>query len=125
MATITPTITDISMRGDGSVQQVIWASVTQADTCLAVKFPQYADKTIQVAGTFGGASVAVNGSIDGTNFAPLTDQGGTVIAITTAPAASIKQVLQNALYVQPAATGGAGQSLTISMIFRLSNPLRT
>jgi len=121
MATIVPTVLDISPRQDGSVFRVIWASVTQADTCQQVQFPQYADKTIQVAGTFGGTSVAVNGTIDGTNFAALTDQSGTTIAITTA---GIKQVLQNAYQIQPALTGGAGVSLTISMIFRLSNPLR-
>lgn len=121
MATIVPTVLDISPKQDGSVFRAIWSGVTQADTCQQVQFPQYADKTIQVAGTFGGTSVAVNGTIDGTNFAALTDQSGTTIAITTA---GIKQVLQNAYQIQPALTGGAGVSLTISMIFRLSNPLR-
>lgn len=121
MATIVPTLVDISQRGDQSVWQVIWTPVTNADTCRAVSFPQYADKSVQVAGTFGGTSVSVTGSIDGTNYAALSDQGGTAIAITTA---GIKQVLQNALYIQPALTGGAASSLTISMIFRLSNPLR-
>lgn len=122
MATIIPTVTDISLRGDGSVMQVIWTPVANDDTCRAVSFPQYADKTVQVAGTFGGASIAVDGSIDGTNYAAMSDQGGTTIAITSA---GIKQVLQNALYVQPALTGGSESSVTISMIFRLSNPLRT
>lgn len=122
MATIIPTITDVSRRGDGSVFQVIWDAVTEADTCRAVSLPQYADKTIQVAGTFGGTSVGVTGSIDGTNFVGMTDQGGTTIALTSA---GMKQVLQNALLVQPALTGGSSTTLTISMMFRLSNPLRT
>lgn len=122
MATIIPTIKDVSLRGDGSVFQVIWSGVTEVDTCRAVSYPQYADKTVQVAGDFGGTSVAVNGSIDGVNYAALTDQGGTTIAITSA---GIKQVLQNALLVQPALTGGSSTALTVSMIFRLSNPLRT
>lgn len=122
MATIIPTVTDVSRRGDGSVFQVIWAAVTEADTCRAVSYPQYADKTVQVAGTFGGTSVAVNGSIDGTNYVAMTDQGGTTIALTSA---GMKQVLQNALLIQPELTGGSSTEVTISMLFRLSNPLRT
>lgn len=122
MAIIVPTVKDVSQRGDNSVFQVIWSSVTEADTCRPVSYPQYADKTVQVAGDFGGTSVAVNGSIDGANYAPLTDQAGTVIALTSA---GMKQVLQNALLIQPELTGGSSADLTISMIFRLSNPLRT
>jgi hypothetical protein len=121
MATITPTLLDISSKQDGSVIRAIWTPVTEADTCAPVQFPQYADKSVQVAGTFGSSSTAVQGTIDGTNFAALTDQGGTTIAIT---AAGIKQVLQNAYQIKPVTTGGTSQSLTISMIFRLSNPLR-
>lgn len=121
MATIKPTVTAVG-RGDGSTLQVIWTPVTEADTCAAVSYPECADRSVQVAGTFGSSSTAVQGSIDGTNYASLNDPGGTVIALT---AAGIKGILENTVYVKPVTTGGSSQSLTISMLVHLTNPLRT
>lgn len=122
MAVIAPTIVDIGLTGSGYVFQVIWAAVTENDSCRAVQYPEYADKSIQVSGTFGGASVALHGSNDGTNFAALNDASGTVIAITTA---KIKAVLENTFQIKPVITGGAAQSLNVSMLIHISNPLRT
>lgn len=122
MATIDPTVIATG-RGDGSTLRVIWTPVTAADTCRAVSYPECADKSIQVAGTFDSASVAVNGSNDGTNFAALRDPGGTTIAITSA---AIRAILENTVVVVPLVSGGGGsQSLTISMLIHLTNPLRT
>ncbi len=121
MATIKPTVRAVG-RGDGSTLQIIWTPVTEADTCAPVEFPECSDKSIQVLGTFGGASVALNGSNNnGTTFAPLSDPGGTVIAITSA---KIKAVLENTQQIQPVASGGTSQSLTIAMLVHLTNPLR-
>ena len=120
MATIVPTVLTVGY-GNSAVQTVQWTPVTEADTCRAVQYPEFSDKSIQVAGTFGGASVALNGSNDGSNFAALRDPSSTTIAITTA---GIKAVLENTLQVQPAATGGTGQSLTITILFHAANPLR-
>lgn len=123
MANITPAIVDVSQKGAGYAYQVIWTPVTNADACLPVEYPEFADKSLQVSGTFDSASVALHGSNDRSNFAALNDASGTVIAITTA---KIKAVLENTIQVKPVATGGAGtQSLTISMLIHLSNPLRT
>jgi hypothetical protein len=126
MAVIKPVYTDVSETKDGSTIQISWTPVTSADTCGIVSLPRHTDRSIQVSGNFGAtASVAVNGSneLGGTNVAALNDQGGAAIAITLA---SIKFILENTLFVQPAATGGGGaQSLTISLLSRMSNPLRT
>ena len=127
MATINPTRTTIfpgSGRGDGSVVRLIWTPVTSADSCAPVCMPEYADKSVQALGTFGSASVALNGSNDGgVTYAALRDPGGTTFALTSA---GIKAVLENTEWVQPSITGGDGtQSLSICMVLRLSNPLRT
>lgn len=130
MAVIIPTEIDVSPKQDGSAWRVVWTPVTESDTCRPVSYPKHSDKSIQVyiapAGAFGGCSVALNGSNDnllagGGTYAPLNDPSSTVIAITTA---KIKAVLENTVYVQPAATGGTAQSITIAMLFHFSNPAR-
>jgi len=124
MATIAPAVSNLNVGGgDGSVCKVTWTPVTEADTCGPVDLTAFADKSIQVTGTFGGASVALQGSNDaGTNFLPLNDATGTVIAITTA---KIKEVLEMTEQVKPVATGGTGQSLTVVILARRATPMRT
>lgn len=121
MAVIKPTQIDVSDKQDGSCMQVIWTPVTEADTCNPVRYPKHSDKSVIVSGTVGGSSTAIQGSNDETNFAPLHDSGGTLIAIT---AAGAKQVLENTVQLKPVATGGSGQSITIAMLFHYSNPAR-
>ena len=122
MATINPVVTAVG-RGDGSTLLVTWTGLTNADSCQPVSYPEYSDRSMHVSGTFSGASVAVRGSNNGTTYAPLNDPTRTVIAMTTE---TIQAVLENTVYVQPVATAGTGgQALTISMLFHLTNPLRT
>ena len=123
MAIIAPTITyPPASRGNGSCVLAVWTPVTENDTCSPVSFPEFSDKSVHVSGTFGGASVAVNGSNNsGASYVALNDPSSTAIAITTE---KIKAVLENTVRIQPAATGGSGQSLTISMLFHVANPLR-
>lgn len=122
MATIPAIMKDVGPAGDGSTILVTWTEVTEADDCAPVSMPGHADKSILAIGTFDSANVAVHGSNDGTTYAALNDNGGTVIDITVAGA---KQVVENTLWVKPVVTtGGATQDLDISMLFRLSNPLR-
>lgn len=122
MATIAPVITKVG-RQDNSTLLVTWTPVTKDDTCTAIALPEYSDKSVQVAGTFGTTSVAIQGSNDGTNFASLNDPTQTVIAIT---GPKIQAILENTVLVKPVTTGtDVTQSLTISILFHLANPLRT
>ena len=123
MATIKPTVTDVSGSGDGSALLVVWSPLTEADVCQAVQFPKHSDKSIHVSGTFGGATVTVNGANN--SFATagigLRDPSSTAISFT---AEGLKTILENTQQVKPIAAGGAGQSLTISILFHFSNPAR-
>lgn len=120
MATITPTTTQFvgnNQLGDTGIDgwQVQWAGVGDTSTCAPVQYPGYADKTIQVEGTFGGGHVAINGSNDLVNFEPLNDPTGTAISIT---AKGIKQILEHTIQYQPALSGSTGANITITMFFR-------
>ena len=122
MATIVPTVVLLGKQ-DGSIKRITWTPVTENDTCAPVALPEYADKSLQVLGTFGSASVALQGSNDGgATYAALNIPAGTALAIT---AAGVKAVLENTELVKPVVTGGTSQSLTIVMVARLSNTMRT
>ncbi len=120
MATIQATVTGVG-NNDRSTLLVVWAAVTESDVCQPVSYPEFADKSVHPSGTFGGASVRVYGSNNGSTFVALNDASSTAIAISSE---GIKQVLENTLFVKPDMTGGSGQTITISMLFRLANPLR-
>lgn len=110
-------------RGDGSTIIVTWSPVTSADTCVAVRYPEFADRSIHVSGTFDGATVQIQGSNNGgVSFATLADPTETTISISTE---RIRAILENTDYVKPVISGGGGaQSLTVSVLFHLTNPLR-
>ncbi len=85
---------------------VKWESLTLAgDSGAPFACPNYTDKSIQVFGTFGGATVTIQGSnvIDSPTYATLNDPSGTSLAITSA---GIKQVLENTYWIRPIVSGG-------------------
>jgi|SRR3954466_7942308 hypothetical protein len=114
MAVIKATITDMSSKGDGSAQRVVWAAVTESDTFAAAAMPEYTARSVHVSGTFGGATVVLNGSNTGTNYFGLNNMAGTAISVATE---ALKQVLEGVINYQPAASGGTSQSLTVTMLF--------
>lgn len=73
-----------------------------------------ADRSVQVEGTFGGATVLIEGSLDGANFRTLTDALGSPLSFT---AAGLKYITEPVAYVRPRLTAGAGASLTVTMFF--------
>ena len=97
-----------------------WTPLTEADTCAAIKLDRVAtDIMMQVSGTFGSASVALHGSLDGTNYAALADLDGGTIAVTSAGLTSARDA---PLWLKPVASGGSSQSLTINVLVRTIAP---
>lgn len=112
MAVVTPTIEHAGIRS----MRVIWANVTESDTCTAVQFPHARDKTVQVKGTFGGATITIEGSLDeaiGGTYAGLTDPQGNAIAFT---AAGIESIMENTQWVKPVTASGSSSSVTVTML---------
>jgi hypothetical protein len=91
-----------------------WTPLAQGDSGQALPHSQYSDKSVQVFGTFGGASVAVEGSNNGTVWATLTDPQGNDLLIT---AAKIEMVTEATAFIRPRVVGGDGStSLTVAML---------
>lgn len=97
---------------------LVWGGATplaNGDTGTPVLLPGYADKSIQVTGTFGaGGSATLEGSNDGVNYFTLTDPTGTVIAITSAGGKAITESTQ---FIRPHATAGDGTTALVITVF--------
>lgn len=98
---------------------VTWSPLTHtgSDQGAPLEMPGFADRSVQVSGTFGsGGSVRIEGSNDGTNYAVLTDPQGNALDIT---AAKIEAIMELTRYIRPRVTAGDGStSLTVSMLIK-------
>lgn len=93
---------------------VTWPGMAASDTGAPFVLAQYADRSVQVAGTFDGATLALQGSNDGVNWAVLTDPQGNDLNITSS---KIEMIAEVTLYVRPISTGGgASSSLTVTLL---------
>lgn len=101
--------------GINSVELFTWATMGGADVGDAIGFPQNADKSVQIDGTFGSATVVIQGSNDGTNWFTLTDPQGNAISKTSA---ALEQIEENTLYVRPSISGGTGSSINVRLLAR-------
>lgn len=115
MSTVTPTVTRIDDGGVRGVYLATWASMGNADTGAAVALGGGYDRSVQIEGTFGGATVTLQGSNDGSNWETLTDPQGNGIAKT---AAALEAVTELTRYVRAITSGGAGTSVTVTMLIR-------
>lgn len=118
MATIAPTITFLSKASpdaqNGANVLVQWLAVTEADTCTAVEFTAFPDRSVQIGGTFGaGGTCVLEGSNDGTNYVGLVDPQGNAISATGAKLEQISEITRK---TRPRISAGTGVSLNISML---------
>jgi hypothetical protein len=111
MATIASTRTS---TGSSAAFVSTWPSMAQGDDGAPMPFSQYSDKSVQVFGIFGGASVAIQGSNDGSTWATLTDPQGNDLLITSA---KIEMITEATAYTRPLVVGGDGTTdLTVCML---------
>jgi hypothetical protein len=93
-----------------------WDNVSSGDECEKLQFSQYTDKSVQVAGTFGGASLSFEGSNDGINWAVLTDPQGNPLTFVSG---KIEMVTEASNYARPSISGGDGStSLTVLVLLK-------
>src|SRR6266487_4102055 len=119
MATINPTISDLSINGDKSVLKIVWNGLNNANNVgAAISFAEYADRSFHVNGTFNNATCVLEGSNDGGgNYQTLTDPQGNPVSKTAAAIETLEELTQ---LVRPnlAATGGVATDITVSAVLR-------
>ena len=114
MATVTPTVTDISK--DGHVIMITWALTTADADGAPAEWCAFADRTVTFTGTWGGATAALEGSNDGTTWLALADVQGTAI---TATANKIETAVELTRFVRPnLTTAGSGAAVSATLLMR-------
>ena len=118
MATIP--LVDVALPAYGEydgIRVVEWAALANGDDGAPAELVNFADRTVQVAGTFGaGGSVTIEGSLDGVTYAALTDPQGNALTFTSARLETISEVVR---YIRPRVTAGDGTTaLTVRILFR-------
>lgn len=106
---MTPTIEDVT--GNGHATLVTWTLTDGDATGDPAMWVEYADRNIQMTGTFNGGTVTIEGSNDGTNWSPLSDAQGNSLNFTSG---KIEQILEVTKYTRPRITAGTG--LTVSVL---------
>ena len=111
MATITPTIDSIATN----ISRFRWQDFNTTDTEVGVLVSGATGVIgcMQVSGTFGGATVTLQGSTDNSDFRTLLDLSGNPITFTSA---GIRDFSTAAPYVRPIATGGTGDNVSVTII---------
>ena len=107
-----PPLRDDGMRPGGLV--AIWTPLTSANpNGDAFEWIHGRDRSVQLTGTFGNATVLIQGSNDGTNYVTLTDPQGNALSFTTA---GLEQIEEATRYIKPTSSGGDGtQSVTVTI----------
>lgn len=127
MATVAPTFG----KEMNNTLVITWASLSSTNTSGDAVPPQrladYADRSVQIIGTTGAATIKFQGSNDGTNYVSLTDPQGNVIEKASLTASSaLEQVMENTLYVKPVVTSGDGSTaITVVLVARRDRGGRT
>lgn len=104
MATRSPVIS-FPFETSLDVAVTTWDGLQADDDGEAVRLAVYSDRSVQVAGTFGGASVTIGGSNDGVTFYALSDTNGDPLTLT---AGALKQVVELPVFIKPRVFGGDG-----------------
>lgn len=101
----------------GDAHLFTWAGLAVGDTAVPIAFSAYADRTVQVDGTFGtGGTVVLEGSLDSTNYQTLTDPQGNQLSFT---GARIESVTEATVLVRPQVPSGDGTtSINVSLLVR-------
>lgn len=109
--------TQANVGGAFDGKLITWTLTTADFNGDSFEYLQHTDLCFQAVGTWGGATLTVQGSNDGTTWFPLTNAAGGTAATFTADGG--KQIIERPRYVRPALTVvGAGATVAVSCMAR-------
>lgn len=96
--------------------------MTAGEDGAAVSLPRHSDRSVQIAGVFDGATITIEGTLDGIDWGPLNDQSDNKLRFSSYPAGDttiIEAIAQAVISVRPKTTGGgASTALRITLLSR-------
>lgn len=112
MATVPPTITP-----SGGVPRVVWSGIVTGDTINAFTLTEQwgLAGSVQISGTFGGATVKLQHSNDGTTWFDAYDLNNTAVSAT---ANAIFEISLSSVYFRPAISGGSANTVNVILVLR-------
>lgn len=116
MSVIASTETRNTFLGN-EVKFVSWGPLANGDSGLPFGNPGFADRAVQIQGTFGaGGTVVIEGSNDGINYITLTDPQGVALSKI---AAAIRGITEITKLIRPRVSAGDGTtSITVTLLAR-------
>ena len=102
------------LNGDKSVRKIVYTLTTADPNGSAIPAHDFQHKSIQADGTFGAATVVLDGSNDGTNFYPLANSAAAAIGLTVAGLATNVSTVQ---FVRPRlSVVGIGATIVVCIV---------
>jgi len=116
MATVSPVVDFVPAQA-AKVPRVSWDGIVTGDTINALPIAAQAAiaGAVQFSGTFGGATIGLQVSNDGTTYFDIRDLGGTVVSAT---AAGLFEFTTAAMFIRPVIAGGAANSINVKLMLR-------
>jgi hypothetical protein len=109
-------VAKLTQPEDGASVIYKWAAVTEADTFESVVVPTYQDMSVQVGGTFGGATITIQGTLDPDEAEYSTLTSTDESSDLTFTAIGLQVILQNTHRIRPLISGGAGTSVDVFLL---------
>lgn len=107
------TITAVEISNSDQSWTLKWPAMGNADTGSSCNMTQFPDRTFGVNGTFGGATVVLQGSMDGSAWVTLNDFKGNAISLS---AAGVVLVAESPLLIRPVTSGGSGTAIDVYVV---------
>ena len=116
------TISGVKTPTQGRTTHVIWETLTENDEVgHSVSIPGASDRSVQVMGTVGGATILIEGSnvlspsVDGDWFT-LHDENGDLLSFTVIDVGHA--ISESSLHLRPRLTGGSETDVDVIIFFR-------
>lgn len=111
------TITPVVKRTTEQIPYVIWEDIVTGDTInrFALTEQWGLAGSVQISGTFGGATVKLQHSNDGSNWFDAKDIFGVTVSAT---AAAIFEVSLSSAYFRPAIASGSANAVDVILVLR-------
>lgn len=116
MATVSPAFSSVSAQAQ-DVKRVYWTGIVTGDTLVSFPVPGQTGVagSVQIDGTFGGATVKLQVSNDNVTFFDVKDLGNTAISATSA---GYFEFTTAGVYLKPLVTSGSANSINVKVVLR-------